>query len=322
MTGEVSGNRHRTTRRPPNSTWIIGVLVVALVAVTGALIYSHTRDSLQPSLTTEGAVSPAAPFSTAPLSPSAPTTSTPPPPTEASTVATIDAKGFVGSHARCDVTDSAVAIGRTDLSLVVVCWDGRANYSYRGVRLSDGAASEFSSVKPVANTFVVTNGDVTYSVTPTELLISSGGEILAREPMLEYDGIYAGTSATSKPTVRPQTQPQAPVAPQAASDEYPAAPLTGRGTGDGEVWFTTSAPWLVNYEVVCNESAILAYIDTVTANESPLGYDDLHGSTAANPADQAVGRGTTNVKTAIGRMKVRVSTAPDCSWQVGVVSAA
>lgn len=100
-----------------------------------------------------------------------------------------------------------------------------------------------------------------------------------------------------------------------------ALPLVGGGTGDGEVWFTTTTPWLVNYEVTCTESAISAYIDTVTANESPLGYDELHGSTASDPSIQEVGRGTTKAKTAIGRMKVRVSTASDCSWQVSVVSA-
>ena len=51
----------------------------------------------------------------------------------------VDNRGFVDSRARCDETQTAVAIGRTPGSLVVICWDGRGRYDYLGVRLSDDA---------------------------------------------------------------------------------------------------------------------------------------------------------------------------------------
>ena len=50
-----------------------------------------------------------------------------------------DALGFVNSPARCDPQQTAVVVGRTKLSSIAICADGRGHYEYRGVRLADQA---------------------------------------------------------------------------------------------------------------------------------------------------------------------------------------
>lgn len=79
--------------------------------------------------------------------------------------------------------------GRTADSQIVVCGRPGLNYSYyyRGVRLSDSAPSEFSGVEDRrGGKFVVVNGETTYTVTPQSLRITSDGQLLADEPMIEY----------------------------------------------------------------------------------------------------------------------------------------
>ena len=51
----------------------------------------------------------------------------------------LSTQGLRQPGARCDGTQSAVAIGRTPGSLVVICGDRNGRYGYRGVRLSDDA---------------------------------------------------------------------------------------------------------------------------------------------------------------------------------------
>src|ERR1700738_5336346 len=51
-----------------------------------------------------------------------------------------DERGFIGRAARCDAPRSAVAFGRTEQSLVVICVDGGGHYEYRGMRVQDSYA--------------------------------------------------------------------------------------------------------------------------------------------------------------------------------------
>ncbi|AGB21597.1 hypothetical protein Mycsm_01175 [Mycobacterium sp. JS623] len=51
-----------------------------------------------------------------------------------------DDRGFIDRAARCDAPRSAVALGRTEQSLVVICVDGRGHYEYRGMRVKDNYA--------------------------------------------------------------------------------------------------------------------------------------------------------------------------------------
>lgn len=122
---------------------------------------------------------------------------------------TTDARGFVDTAARCPQGQSAVAMGRTQRSLVVVCTtpdDGP--YEYRGVRISDGASLK-ALVTSTADSFIAQPGTTTYTVTPETLSVVSGGKLIYRDTWIEYeqprftaeDGSTSPTtSATSTPT--------------------------------------------------------------------------------------------------------------------------
>ncbi|WP_143690372.1 hypothetical protein [Williamsia sterculiae] len=100
----------------------------------------------------------------------------------------MDSQGFRNSHASCDSGDAPVMTGRTAKSQVVICQSSPQTFYYRGVRLSDDAPSEFNGAQPLNDTYEVANGYTTYSVSPQRLYISSGGDVLANEPMLEFRG--------------------------------------------------------------------------------------------------------------------------------------
>ena len=93
-----------------------------------------------------------------------------------------DGQGFVGSPARCDT----VAIARTERSAVVVCRTTGGDYSYRGVRLQDGASLVLDDVRPIPAGFEARNDGTTYRLSPTELVVISGETLQSRDPVVEY----------------------------------------------------------------------------------------------------------------------------------------
>jgi hypothetical protein len=120
---------------------------------------------------------------------------------------TTDARGFVDSAARCPEGQSAVAIGRTQRSLVVVCTTpGDGPYEYRGVRISDGASMK-AAVTATTDSFIAEPGTTTYTVTPETLSVTSGGKLIYRDTWIEYQNprfnAENGSTATSTPAARP-----------------------------------------------------------------------------------------------------------------------
>ncbi len=97
-----------------------------------------------------------------------------------------DSSGFIGSPARCDSTQHAVAIARTEPSAIVVCRTTGGDYSYRGVRLQDGASLRLDDVRPIPAGFEARNDGTTYRLSPTELVVISGETLQSREPVVEY----------------------------------------------------------------------------------------------------------------------------------------
>jgi hypothetical protein len=96
-----------------------------------------------------------------------------------------DAQGFVGTAAYCPAGSTAVAYGRTAAALVTICGaDGE--FQYRGVRLSDDAAVMVDAERDPSGAFVAGNGGVTYTVTPQELVVRSGDDVIHRSTMVEY----------------------------------------------------------------------------------------------------------------------------------------
>lgn len=129
----------------------------------------------------------------APRTPAAPTLPPPaaalPPPVAAAPAvekSDVDNRGFVGSKARCDSGESAVAIARTARAAIVICRDRAGDHEYRGVRLEDGAFLQLDDVRPMAAGFEARNSDTTYRLSPTELMVLSGETLQSREAMVEY----------------------------------------------------------------------------------------------------------------------------------------
>jgi hypothetical protein len=125
-----------------------------------------------------------------PVAPSPPTTQPPPVIPSAPVAAfTVDDKGFVNTDARCEATQTAVAVGRTPGSLVVICGDSDGRYGYLGVRLSDDAVLKTVARTTHTHKFIAHNAGVTYAISPAELLITAGGAVLKQEPMVDYRGL-------------------------------------------------------------------------------------------------------------------------------------
>jgi len=98
----------------------------------------------------------------------------------------IDAHGFVDSAARCDDAQHAVAVARTPRSAVAVCEATDGRFSYRGVRLQDGAALRLDDVRPIPAGFEARNEGTTYRLSPTELVVISGEALQSRDPVVQY----------------------------------------------------------------------------------------------------------------------------------------
>jgi hypothetical protein len=90
--------------------------------------------------------------------------------------------------ARCDSGNKATVMGRTTLSVVVVCQIQPGNFYYRGVRLSDGAGIELANAVRSSDGFDVTNpvDGTRYQVRHTGISITSPDGQVHPEPMIEY----------------------------------------------------------------------------------------------------------------------------------------
>jgi len=110
-----------------------------------------------------------------------------------------DQAGFVDSDARCRDTQTARAIGRTAGSLVVICLDRSGHFEYHGVRLTDKATLAARAEKTPQRMFLARNHGVDYAVSPTELLVTSGGAVVKREPMVEYREILSSSPVLVAP---------------------------------------------------------------------------------------------------------------------------
>ncbi|HEX2286664.1 MAG TPA: hypothetical protein VHI10_17880 [Mycobacterium sp.] len=109
-----------------------------------------------------------------------------PAPIEAPAQFATDDKGFVNSVARCDGTETVVAIGRTAGSFVVICGEASGQYEYLGVRLLDDAVLKTAAESTPTRGFLARNAGVTYMVSPAELLVTAGDTVIKQEPMIEY----------------------------------------------------------------------------------------------------------------------------------------
>ncbi|OHU98599.1 hypothetical protein [Mycobacterium talmoniae] len=117
-----------------------------------------------------------------------------------------DDQGFVDSTARCAPPDVAVAFGRTESSRVAICKTPDGGLEYRGVRVRDGAKLIAPASQSGGVSYIADQDGITYTVTRDSLVVSEGGDVLRREPMVEFH------------------EPGAPAAPAPAPPSPPAEP--------------------------------------------------------------------------------------------------
>jgi hypothetical protein len=190
---QPSRPRGRHRKQPPPHRLLVrrrlafgasAFLLAALVVSVGALVKWVTHQPVsQPNARPSTTIAPSpstnlSPPARAPLSA----------PVAAHDPFEVDDRGFVNAGARCDGTQTAVAIGRTPGSLVVICGDRNGRYGYLGVRLSDDAVLKTSARTTPTHEFIAQNASVTYSISPAELRVTAGGAVIKQEPMIDYRG--------------------------------------------------------------------------------------------------------------------------------------
>ena len=98
-----------------------------------------------------------------------------------------DDRGFIDKAARCDQPKSAVALGRTEQSLVVICVDGSGHYEYRGMRVKDSYALKVPRAVMMGGKYEAHNANFTYIFSAKELMILQGwGWVIRKEPMVAF----------------------------------------------------------------------------------------------------------------------------------------
>jgi hypothetical protein len=186
-----SRTRGRHRKQPPSRLLLrrrlalggSAVLLATLIVTVGAVVKSAIPETVTPPAALQSTTVAASP----PPPPAEPPS--PPPPLIATPAPfAVDDKGFINTDARCDGRQTALAIGRTRGSLVVICGDHDGRYGYLGVRLSDDAVLKTPARATPMHEFIAQNANVTYSVSPAELRITAGGVVLRQEPMIDYRG--------------------------------------------------------------------------------------------------------------------------------------
>lgn len=110
-----------------------------------------------------------------------------------------DSQGFVDSTARCTTPDMAAAFGSTKTSRIAICKTSGAQYQYRGVRVSDGAKLICPATRSSDGGFVAESDGITYEVTSTALVVSTGQQTLREEPMVYFNGPQTPKAPTGAP---------------------------------------------------------------------------------------------------------------------------
>ncbi|MFD4295497.1 serine/threonine-protein kinase [Rhodococcus sp. NPDC058505] len=125
--------------------------------------------------------------------PAPPPTTTPPPPTTSSPptnappapVSVVDEQGFGFGGPRCDRTDPAVTVARTAESAIVVCRTASGRL-YSKARRSDDTPLDFANPKATEDGYTAGRGVRKYALDEDALTITVRGDVIAREPVLEY----------------------------------------------------------------------------------------------------------------------------------------
>ena len=128
----------------------------------------------------------------------------------ASDAVSSDEYGYLDSSARCDDDQTLMAFGRTSRAMVAVSVDPDGELEYRGVRVSDQAATAMSASRASDGTVIATNNGVTYALSPAMLLVSEGDNVLYRDPWIEFRQPRFSAAPVTPSATPSATRPQAP----------------------------------------------------------------------------------------------------------------
>lgn len=106
-----------------------------------------------------------------------------------------DTYGYLDSTARC--SGAAVLFGSTDSSRVAICKTTTGGYEYRGVRVRDGAKLVLSASSSGDGSYSAVNDGITYTVSSSALVVSSGTTVVRTESWVDFHGPQTSTSQTS-----------------------------------------------------------------------------------------------------------------------------
>ena len=147
-----------------------------------------------------------------------------------------DEYGYLNTAARCDDDQTLMAFGRTSRAMVAVCVDPDGELEYRGVRLSDQAATTLSATRASDGSIIATNDGVTYAISPTFFLVSEGDSVLYRDSWIEFrQPRFSGTPTTTSTSTTTTTASTAPTTaptvstPTVSTTTVTMAPVTPAG---------------------------------------------------------------------------------------------
>jgi hypothetical protein len=110
-----------------------------------------------------------------------------------------DDAGYLNSTARCEAPATAVLFGSTADSRIAVCKSPEGEFTYRGVRTSDGAKLIVPAEESTDGAFIAVNDGIEYMVTAKSLVVSKGNEVLREEPMVDFHGAEASVPEQATP---------------------------------------------------------------------------------------------------------------------------
>ena len=146
-----------------------------------------------------------------------------PAPAPASAGPATDGQGFVDSTARCGTVGATVLYGSTDASRVAICKTAGGTYTYRGVRVRDGARL-VAPATPSGDGFRAESSGFSYLVTAKSLVISQGGSVIREETMVDFHRPDTAGSPVPPGSPAPQNAPTAQNVPKPL-DAAPSTPL-------------------------------------------------------------------------------------------------
>jgi hypothetical protein len=170
--------------------WLgVGGVIAAVGLVIGVTVTTGASDTLP--------VAQAAPTTSTTSASASATSSATTTTSSAPTSYRADSHGYVDTGARCDENQTLMAYGRTSKSLVVICVHADGGLEYRGVRLSDNAPLHLPITRSSDGTLVASNDGVTYAVSPTQILVSSGDAVIYKDSWIEFKEPSFSQSGTS-----------------------------------------------------------------------------------------------------------------------------